>query len=69
MNEDMFTQYPKDHLLEGKQFFACVNNLPKKPITRGKTKPLGFQKVGHESENPKAIWFGHLVMSSRTRKC
>ncbi len=69
MSEDMFTQYPKEHLLKGKQIFAYVSNPPKKPTTKGKIKPLGSQKVGHDNEHPRVIWLRHLVVPSRMGKC
>jgi len=59
----------KEHLLEGKQIFVHINNPPKKLATRGKIKPLGFQKVGHENGHPGVTCLEHLVVSSRTKKC
>jgi len=53
MSKYMLAQYSKEHLLETKQTLVRVNNPPKKLATRDKTKPLGFQKVGPESEQPR----------------
>jgi hypothetical protein len=36
--------------------------LPEKPATRGKIKPLGFKKVGHESEHLGVTWLKHIVV-------
>ncbi len=65
----MLTQYSKEQLLEGKQILARVSDLPKKLTTGGKTKPLSFQKVGHESEHPKVTWLKHFIMSFGMGKC
>jgi hypothetical protein len=69
MNENMFAQYLKEQLLEGKQTLTCVSDPPKKLATRGKTKPLGFQKVGHKSGHLKVTWLKHLIMSSGMGEC
>jgi len=69
MSGDVLTQYSEEQLLEGKQIFAHVSNLPKKLITGGKTKPLSFQKVGHENGHPKVTWFKHLIMPFGIGKC
>jgi len=42
MNEDVFVQYLKEHLLKGKQTLACVSDPPNKLTIRGKIKLLGF---------------------------
>ncbi len=47
----MFAWYLKEHVLEVKRILIRVHDPPKKPSTRGKTKPLGSQKVGLESDN------------------
>jgi hypothetical protein len=39
----------KEHILKERQIPTLVGDLPKKPSTRDKIKPLGFQKVGPES--------------------
>ncbi len=52
-----------------KQTLIHVSDLPKKLATGDKIKPLGSQSVGLESEQPKVIWFGHLLVFSRTWKC
>jgi hypothetical protein len=49
MSKNVFTQYPKEHLLERKQIPIRVSDLPKKFAIGGKTKPLSSQKVGHEN--------------------
>ncbi len=71
MSGDMLAQYSKELLLEMKQTLVRVSNPPMKlaKLNRNKTKPLGFQKVGLESERPRVIWFGHLLVLCRTRKC
>jgi hypothetical protein len=52
-----------------KQTLAHVNNLPKKPTIRDKTEPLGFQRMGLESGQPKVIGFKYLILPSIMRKC
>jgi hypothetical protein len=69
MNEEVLVQYLKECLLEGKQTPTRVNNPPKKLSTRGKIEPLGFQRVGHQSEHLGLTWRGHLVMPFKTGKC
>jgi hypothetical protein len=69
MSENMLAQYSKEHLLETKQTLVRVSNPPKKLATRDKTKPLGFQRVGPESEQPRVIWLEHLLVLFRTGKC
>ncbi len=69
MNEKVFVQYSKECLLEVKQTFTHVNNPPKKLTTGGKTKPLSFQKVGHENKHLGVTWLEHLVMPFRMGKC
>jgi len=46
-----------------------VSDPPKKHTTRDKTKPLGYQRVGLENEQPRVIRLGYLIMPSRTKKC
>jgi len=41
----------KEGLLEMKQTPACVGNLPKKPTTKDKTKPLDSQKMVQKVDN------------------
>jgi hypothetical protein len=69
MNENMFARYPKEHLLKVKQTLARVHDLPKKRTIGDKIKPLGFQKVGCESEQPKVTWFGHFIVPAGMGKC
>jgi len=69
MSGDMFTWYPKEHVLKVKQIPACVGNLPKKPTNGDKIKPLGSQRVGCENGQHGVTWFGHFIMSSRMGKC
>jgi hypothetical protein len=69
MSEYMLAQYSKEHLLETKQTLVRVNNPPKKLATRDKTKPLGFQRVGPESEQPRVLWLKHVLVLFRTGKC
>jgi hypothetical protein len=69
MIEDVFTRYPKECLLEGKQTPTRVNDPPKKLATRGKIEPLGSQRVGYESGHFKVTWLRHLVVPFGTRKC
>ncbi len=46
-----------------------ASDLAKKLVTRDKTKPLGSQRVGLESEQPRVTWFKHLVVLLGMRKC
>ncbi len=69
MSENMLAQYSKKHLLKTKQTLVHVSDPPKKLATRDKTKPLGFQRVGPESEQPRVIWLEHLLVLFRTGKC
>jgi hypothetical protein len=69
MNGDIHVQYSKERLLKGKQILTHVSDPPKKPATKGKTKPLGFQFVGHESGHLGVTWLEHLIVSFGTRKC
>jgi hypothetical protein len=46
-----------------------VHDPPKKPATRDKIEPLGFQKVGPKSEQLGVTGLGHLVVLSRMGKC
>jgi len=64
MSEGVLTQYLKERLLKGEQILAHVNDLPKKLPTRGKIEPLGFQRVGHESEYLGVTSLGHLLVPS-----
>jgi hypothetical protein len=41
--------------------FCSCKHPPKKPTTRGKTKPLGSQRVGHENTHLGVTWLGHFV--------
>jgi hypothetical protein len=41
--------------VRSKQTHARVGNLPKKPTIRDKIKPLGSQRVGPESGQPKLL--------------
>jgi hypothetical protein len=59
----------KERLLKGKQTPTRLSDPPKKPITKDKTKPLGSQRVGPESEQLGVTWFRHLVIRFGTRKC
>jgi hypothetical protein len=61
MSRNVFAQYLRECLLETKQL-AHVGNPPNKPITNDKTKPLGFQKVGHENRQHGVTWLGHHVV-------
>lgn len=69
MSRDMFTWYLKEHVLEMRQTPTRVHNPPKKPSTRGKTKPLGFQNVGLESKQPRVTRLEYLVVPFGTKKC
>jgi hypothetical protein len=69
MNEDVLTQYPKECLLEVKQTLVHVGDSLKKPTTRDKTKPVGFQRVGPKNEQLGVTWLGHLIVPSRMGKC
>jgi hypothetical protein len=69
MNEEVLVQYSRECLLEWKQTPICISNPPKKLTTKGKIEPLGFQRVGHESEHLGVTWLGHLVMPFRMGKC
>jgi hypothetical protein len=59
----------KKRLLKVKQNFARVGNLPKKPAIGEKTKPLGFQKVGLGSGQPRVIGLGCFIMPFGMGKC
>jgi hypothetical protein len=69
MNEEVLVQYLKECLLVGKQTPIRVSNPPKKFTTKGKIQPLGFQRVGHQSEHLGVTWFGHMGMPFKTGKC
>jgi hypothetical protein len=62
MSGDVLARYLKERVLKEKQILACVSNPPKKPAIRGKIKPLGSQKVGHESGHPKVTWLKYLIV-------
>jgi hypothetical protein len=66
MSGNMFAQYLKERLLEGKQIPARANDPPKKPTTRDKIEPLGSQRVEHENRHPRITWLKHFVMSIST---
>jgi hypothetical protein len=51
------------------QTFTHVGDLPKKPTTGNKIKPLGFQKVKLESGQLGIIVLKHLILPFGTRKC
>ncbi len=55
--------------VRSKQTHARVGNLPKKPTIRDKIKPLGSQRVGPESGQPKLTRFEYLIVPCGTRKC
>jgi len=69
MSGNMLTRYLKKKLLEAKQTPTRVGDLPKKPTTKDKTKPLSSQSVGLESKQLGVKWLEHLVVLSITRKC
>jgi hypothetical protein len=69
MSGDMLAWYLKEHLLELKQTLVHVSNPPKKLTTMDKIKPLGFQRVGPKNEQPKVIWFRHLLVLCKMKKC
>jgi hypothetical protein len=69
MSKNMFAWYPKEHLLKAKQTLVHVGDLPKKHVIRDKIEPLGFQKVGLESEQLEVTWFRHFVMLFGMGKC
>jgi hypothetical protein len=48
---------------------CSCKQFAKKIIIRGKIKPLGFQRVGHENGHHGVTWLGHLVMPSGMGKC
>jgi hypothetical protein len=45
-----------------KQTPIHVNDPPKKPTTRDKTKPLGFQRVGPDKKQHGVIRFRYFVV-------
>jgi hypothetical protein len=69
MSKDVFMRYPKECLLEWKQRLTCVSDPPNKLAIKGTTKPLGSQRVGHESRHLRVTWLEHLVMPPRTKRC
>jgi hypothetical protein len=69
MNGDVLAQYLNECLLKAKQTLAHVSDSPRKPSTGDKIKPLGFQRVGLESGQPRVTWLGHFVVSSKMGKC
>jgi hypothetical protein len=56
-------------LLKVKQNFARISNLPNKPATRENIKPLGFQKVGLGSRQPRVMGLRYFIMPSGMKKC
>jgi hypothetical protein len=52
-----------------KQNPTHVNDPPRKLVTRDKTKPLSFQKVGPESGQLGVTWFKCLVVRYEMKKC
>jgi hypothetical protein len=69
MNEDIFTWYLKDHILETKQTPAHVNYPPKKLVTEDKIEPLGFQKVGFKNGQLGITRLNCLIMRFEMKKC
>ncbi len=69
ISENVFAWHLKEHILESKQTSTYVSNLTKKLAIEDKTKPLGFQKVRLENEQPEVIWLKYLIVPSKTRKC
>jgi hypothetical protein len=69
MSKNVLTQYPKECLLEAKQTPTCISNPLEKPTTKDKTKPVGFQKVGHENRQHGVTWLGHFVVPFGTGRC
>jgi len=55
MSENMFTWYLKEHLQKASTH-AHISDPPKKHTTRDKTKPLGYQRVGLENEQPRVTY-------------
>jgi hypothetical protein len=52
-----------------KQTPILVGDLLKKHATREKIEPLGFQRVGLKSKQPKVTRFKYLVMPFGIGKC
>jgi len=69
MSGDMLMQYLNERLLKRKQIPIHVSNMLKKPTTRGKIEPLGFQKIEHKNRHVRVTWLIHFVMSFGTGKC
>jgi hypothetical protein len=69
MNRDVFPRYLKDHQLEGRQIPTHVGDLPKKLITKDKTEPLNFQKVGLENRQLGVSKPGYFIMPFGMGKC
>jgi len=69
MNKNMFTSYLNKCLLIVKQIPAHVGNPSKKFVTRDKTKPLSFQRVGPKSEQLDVTKSMYLIVPSRMKKC
>jgi hypothetical protein len=69
MNGNVLARYLKECVLKVKQTLVHVGDLLKKPTTKNKIRPLGFQMVGPKSEQLGVTWFGHLVMPSGMGKC
>jgi hypothetical protein len=69
MSEYMFTWYLKVCLLEASQTFACVDDSPKKLIIKDKIQPLGSQRMGLKSEQPRVTWPMYLITPFGMKKC
>ncbi len=52
----------KGRFIRRKTNLTHVGDLPKKPTTRGKIKPLNFQRVGPENGQPRVKRLWHFVM-------
>jgi hypothetical protein len=59
----------KNILLQVRQILARVGDPLKKPATRDKIKPLGFQRVGLEVRQLGVTWFAYPIVPFGTRKC
>jgi hypothetical protein len=69
MNRNVLTRYLKECVLKVKQTLVHVGNSLKKPTTKDKIQPLGFQMVGSKNEQLGVTWCGHLVVPSGMGKC
>jgi hypothetical protein len=58
-----------DCLLKMKQILVNVVALLKKPPTRDKIEPLGFQKVGPKNGQLGVTWLRYLVVPFGMGKC